>query len=231
MDRQQGRTVSGAPDAPFRHAPDQLLVRRALAGEGRSVSMLVQRLAGLKAILHRLNCRMGKPLGRDDLDDVHQEVWVRIWMKLDSYEGRGSLEAWARRFGIFVFMNRLRRAARERELERSLPEERIPDESTPRGDEFLVIIERLLDDLGSPEAEIIRLKHLQSLSFAGIAKELQIPLSTAKSRYYRGLGWLRNHLPMGESGPQPSSISESLPRVAHPPAAEPVRRRFESRRQ
>jgi RNA polymerase sigma factor, sigma-70 family len=55
-------------------------------------------------------------------------------------------------------------------------------------------IERLLDDLPNEQAEIIRLKVLDNLSFVEIATLFEIPVTTVKSRFKYGIDKLKTKI-------------------------------------
>lgn len=235
MVRPRGRRLSVPGDDSDRYQFDLLLVRRARAGIRRDVTRLVRRLEGLRTLLSSLNRKTGMRLRSDDLDDVHQEVWVRIWAKLDSYRGTGSVEAWAGRYCVFVFMNRLRRTVRARAIETNLPEDLLSAAWVRRRAPIVDSLDELLDEVGAPEADIIRRKHLRSLSFARIARDLDIPVGTVKSRYYRGLKRLRVKLPViDEESADPTCAGRSgfvgRGLGARASGKSRARKRFESRR-
>ena len=51
-----------------------------------------------------------------------------------------------------------------------------------------------LERLGGIEADILRLKHFEGLTFAEIARRMGSPENTVKARYYRGLARLERML-------------------------------------
>ena len=61
----------------------------------------------------------------------------------------------------------------------------------------LELVERCLDRLGSPDADVLRLKHLQGLTFEEVADLTGDSVNTIKSRHYRGLTKLRSMLGLG----------------------------------
>ncbi len=68
----------------------------------------------------------------------------------------------------------------------------LPDEAENQLDqEEIDRINRLLDDLPPNEAEIVRMNVVDELSFVEISHILNLPQSTAKSRFYSGIGKLR----------------------------------------
>lgn len=68
----------------------------------------------------------------------------------------------------------------------------LPDKSDERLDqEEIDRINRLLDDLPPTEAEIVRMNVVDELTFVEISHILNLPQSTAKSRFYSGMKKLR----------------------------------------
>jgi RNA polymerase sigma-70 factor (ECF subfamily) len=55
-------------------------------------------------------------------------------------------------------------------------------------------VARAMEELTPEEREVIVLKEYQGLTFPEIAETLGVPLSTVKTRLYRGLGQLRHRL-------------------------------------
>jgi len=56
----------------------------------------------------------------------------------------------------------------------------------------------MLNRVGGIEARVIRLKHLESLTFEELSARLDLPANTAKTYYYRGLARLRAMLEESE---------------------------------
>lgn len=68
----------------------------------------------------------------------------------------------------------------------------MPDDAENRLDqEEIDRINRLLDCLPANEAEIVRMNVVDELSFAEIGRILNLPQSTAKSRFYSGMKKMR----------------------------------------
>ncbi len=176
---------------------DVRLVRDALAGEATAVEVLADRLVCVPRILSALDRRSGGRLGEHDLADLSQDTLIVLWNKLETYEGRGRIETWAYRFCFLEFMNRVRSHGRRTAVERTSTDG-LAEPPAPTPDllafEEHECLERGLEELGSPEADVIRMKHYDERTFEDIGKELRLSPSTVKSRYYRGIEWLRRRL-------------------------------------
>jgi DNA-directed RNA polymerase specialized sigma24 family protein len=69
------------------------------------VETFIERMACIPAILERKNRKLPFAFKRDELQDLAQDVFARIWGKLETFAGEGCLEAWAYRFCHNVMMN------------------------------------------------------------------------------------------------------------------------------
>ncbi len=179
------------------------LVRAAIAGEEKAIQELSDRLRCVPRILSAQNARSGRPLDTHDLADLVQDAIVVILEKLTEYEGRAPLEGWMYRVCCLEFMNGVRRKRRVQirvgsdsdRVERAVSE---ADGSVDRA-ALLHAIERV----GGVEAEAVALKHFEGLTFEEMSQRLELPTSTLKTRYYKGLARLEALLSdtEGDDGP------------------------------
>jgi RNA polymerase sigma factor (sigma-70 family) len=150
----------------------------------------VQRMECVPLILASKNRRMGSALTREDLADLGQEVFSSLWSKLDEYRGRSSLEAWSGQFCLFGYMNvynlRRRRPARiSFECEKHERVAPVPLQSSD-GQEAQAL-KSAMQELDLHVARVIELHDFQGWEFTKISRELELPVGTVKSLYYRGL--------------------------------------------
>lgn len=173
---------------------DHELVRDALRGDQAAVDTFMDRMRCVPRMLAAKNRRYGNPLQVNELEDAIQETLAAVWRKLETYDGRASLETWARRFAFFEFLMALKR---RRGLPSPLLHQPLGEAEASTGDYSASDFEPLLATLQTLEpviAEVITLKHFEDLSFPQLAKRLGIPSGTLKTRYYRGLRELRRRL-------------------------------------
>ena len=187
---------SAVADKELRCRKDLRLVRRALDGDRRALDDLIDRLAFVPKTLASLNARLGYHLPASDIADLGQETLIKVLDKLAHYEGRGRFESWVHRICFLELMNFLRTEGRRSRI-KGVPLDtvaetlRAPDQGSAADYEALL---NGLDELGPPESDIIRMKHFESATFEEIAAVLGISPNTAKTRYYRGIDWMRRHL-------------------------------------
>ena len=168
---------------------DLQMVEDAKRGAPGGAERLATRLGCIPRILAACNARMGRPLDRDDLDDLVQDTSLVILGKLDIYEGRSSIEGWVYRICSLEIMNAVRRKRRLPQTADDALElrDRTPDAREIPGHERFDHIHHALDTIQSNEADVIRMKHFDDLTFDEIGAVVGCPPSTAKARYYRGL--------------------------------------------
>lgn len=182
--------------ASERHARDLVLAREALSGDSQALECFWERMQCVPRILAVANGRMGRPLSPHDLADLSQDTVIVIWQKLGTFAGRATLETWVHRFCYLELMNRVRGKKRQSRLSAAsldVATETVAAkrEASPLEYEHL---ELSLQELGPPEADILRLKHYEELTFVEIGALLDMSPNTAKTQYYRGIAWLRRHL-------------------------------------
>ncbi|MCK6445803.1 MAG: sigma-70 family RNA polymerase sigma factor [Planctomycetes bacterium] len=174
---------------------DKALLARVRRGDAIAVEAFVQRMACVPLILAAQNARLGKVLGPAQLDDAAQEVLTLIWTRLETFEGRSTLETWVYRFCVNTLMNAVRRERRSRrneELSEEAADPTLVDAETryTRYDHLYLGIAKL----PAEERVCIHLKHFEERTFDEIGARLGISPNTAKTQYYRGLRRLQELL-------------------------------------
>src|ERR687891_993056 len=86
---------------------DRELVAQATSGDEDAFAQLVLRHQGLlKSSLYRLTAC------REDAEDLAQEVWIQVFTRLGSFEGRSSVRTWLFAIATPVAMEHHRAKAR-----------------------------------------------------------------------------------------------------------------------
>jgi len=142
-----------------------------------------------------------KVLGDTGLaEDATQQTFVQAWRAVDSYDPMRPLGAWLTTIAKRVAIDVHRREKRHRNLD-NVDTSDSPSLVTlpPSAEQIHDVAEvrRALDELPTPDRELIRMQHFDELSQAEIASQLEIPLGTVKSRTFRAhrrLAGLLSHL-------------------------------------
>jgi RNA polymerase sigma-70 factor (ECF subfamily) len=184
---------AGAVD-PADLARDARLVAAALSGDRAAAERLAERLMCVPRVLGAINARRGGRLSSHDLEDLIGDCLLGIWRKLGSYHGEATLEGWLYRFCFLEFMNKARLLSRRPEVSKPELAQHESGADSVESDLEREDIERTLARLGPPDADVVRLKHFDELTFEGIAQVMGITTKMAKTRYYRGIAWLQREL-------------------------------------
>lgn len=142
---------------------------------------------------------------QETAEDLFQETWVRVLEKGHQYSARWKFETWlftiARHLAIDLLRRRqpqsldalLEPGEGEKAMELPAPKGTTPFEATAQGEEARRIAS-LLRRLPPTYREVLVLRFQEDLELQEIASIVGTPLSTIKSRLYRGLEALREHL-------------------------------------
>lgn len=161
-------------------------------GDRDAEAAMAERLMILPRLLAETNRRRGRPLQGHDLEDLAQELTLKIWSKLGEFEGFGSLEEWLVHFCYYEIQNYRRSQQRRSFHQQAASEGR--SERAPQVPDPLIAeeIQALLAQVGPPSSEVLRLKHCEDLTFQEIGRRLERSPNTVKAQYYRGLAWMRD---------------------------------------
>jgi RNA polymerase sigma factor (sigma-70 family) len=181
-------------------ASDTELVVRCRAGDQAAWEALVDRYA---RYVHAIVARVYR-LEPHDAEDVFQEVFARVFERLDTLRDGEALRPWIAQTARNCAVDALRRSGRE------VPVDEVPDgvdDGVARLDEALTV-HAALDRL-SPEChEILDRFFCRDESYRTIGSELELPSGTIASRIARCLARLRDVLdPSGGTGRKPESTA------------------------
>ncbi len=168
-------------------APDAELVRRFLAGDAQAFTELVTRHE------RRIYSLCLRVLGNaEDAADATQDTLLSVVRKLEGFRGDAAFTTWLHRVAMNVCYDHLRRAQRRPVLHRVLDDELpaheagppVPDHADAIADEHLIAA--ALAEVPEDFRIAIVLADMQDLPYEEIAKVLDLPLGTVKSRVHRG---------------------------------------------
>jgi RNA polymerase sigma-70 factor, ECF subfamily len=170
---------------------DATLVRRALDGDARAFTTLVDRHA--PACLRFATRMLGSV---EDAEDVTQDALFRAHRALASYDGAMVFRTWL----MTILVNRCRSAMlyRHRREERvQVDSDRVAlasVEADVGGMELRETIERAMRALDGDQREAFLLKHVEDLSYDEMAEVTGVGVSALKMRVKRACDRLRQQL-------------------------------------
>jgi len=186
---------------------DEELVDACLAGDDSAFGVLVGRWE------RKIHGAIYRVLGsEEEARDLVQEAFFRAYRGLGRFKRQARFSSWLYQIAINLCRDRMRRR-RGRTLV-SLDEiDEAARPLAPTGPSALELVEvrdlcravaAAIANLPEEQREVIVLKEYQDLTFGEIAEIMDVPISTIKTRLYRGLGQLRERLArQGIRGPAP----------------------------
>ncbi len=190
--------LTRAPALAERSDDDLMLLVR--AGEAAALSALVHRHLG------RLAGFCTKLLGDASLaDEVCQETWLTLWTHRASYRPEGKLTVLLFTTARNACRNRLRSSRRRNRWLPPAPEsalEGVAGDDAGHLDRMLARerqrdLMRALDELPEAMREAVLLRFQEGLSYEDIARIVEAPESTLRSRVHHGLKELKKKLEKG----------------------------------
>ncbi len=196
MDETPNKPERPARGATAARVEEAALLAAVRAGDDAAARALVERLYPCVAAVVRAH----QPR-RDDLEDLMQETFLKMFTRLDQYRGEVALERWVTRIALNTCLDRLRRQRARPELRwadlgaedqtfvEGLAEERPqPDADAPRA---LALLERLLAALPADDAWLLRQIELEERSMAAVCEDTGWSAVAARVRLFRARARLR----------------------------------------
>jgi RNA polymerase sigma-70 factor, ECF subfamily len=179
-------------------ATDEDLVEAFQGGDTAVFDILVQRWdRKIQGAIYRF---VG---ASEDARDLCQEAFLRAYRGLRTFKKDARFSSWLYQIALNVCRDRLRRRRGRTlvsldELDESGQEAAVLPGPSPldlaEARDISDRVARAVASLPDEQREVIVLKEYQGLTFAEIADVLGVPLSTVKTRLYRGLVQLRQRL-------------------------------------
>lgn len=172
---------------------DQLLVERAKHGDKHAFELLV---AKYQRKLGRLLSRFIRDPA--EIEDVTQEAFIKAYRALPSFRGDSAFYTWLYRIGINTAKNYLvamgRRAPTTTAFDVTDAEtfedsEQLKDINTPENvlmsKQIAKTVNQTLQELPDVLRTAITLREIEGLSYEDIAKVMNCPIGTVRSRIFR----------------------------------------------
>lgn len=177
---------------------DEALVGAFQAGDSSAFDELVQRWERkIQGAIYRV---VGP---HEDVRDLCQETFLRAYRGLRTFKQEARFSSWLYQIALNVCRDRLRRTRGRTHVSLEDVDEATEFRTRPGGDAAFELVEAhdlarrvaaAIAELPDEQREVIVLKEYQDLTFVEIAAALDVPVSTVKTRLYRGLSQLRQRL-------------------------------------
>ncbi|MFH1010578.1 MAG: sigma-70 family RNA polymerase sigma factor [bacterium] len=178
------------------------LLRRLRRGDSQAFAQLV---GYYKDMVTTMIARMRG--SQADVEDLAQEVFLRVWKGLPGFRGEAKLSTWIYRIAINLCIAEGKTArARAQFLPAEDPAMGVHpnlrnESNNPYAEEAVLKdrLARLLPQMPEKYRIAITLFYLKNLSYFEIGEIMDIPMGTVKSYLFRGKAWLREKLLSGET--------------------------------
>jgi RNA polymerase sigma-70 factor (ECF subfamily) len=172
---------------------DRQLVLRAQRGDKQAFELLVE----------KYQRKLGRLLSRfirdpAEVEDVTQEAFVKAYRALPAFRGDSAFYTWLYRIGINTAKNYLmalgRRAPTSTEVEAQDAEgfedgEQLRDINTPESmllsKEIAATVNATIEELPEELRTAIQLREIEGMSYEDIARIMDCPIGTVRSRIFR----------------------------------------------
>ena len=176
---------------------DEELVEQFQSGDSSAFDVLVRRWERkVQGAIYRL---VGPG---EEVRDLSQETLLKAYRGLGTFKKEARFSSWLYQIALNVCRDRMRRGRGKSYVSFDELSE-TGETGSQRGPSALDLIEArdlsrqvaaAVSALPDEQREVVVLKEYQGLTFLEIAEALDVPLSTVKTRLYRGLGQLRLEL-------------------------------------
>ena len=132
---------------------------------------------------------------KETANDVLQEVFINIWRKIETYDlSKGRLFTWMMNIARNASIDKIRSKSWQNDLKnQSMPEDvNTLENQSVRLNTDNVGIKKVLGKLKEEQRTLIELSYFQGYTHEEIAKGLNIPLGTVKTRIRSALLQLRS---------------------------------------
>src|SRR5262245_1985760 len=137
----------------------------------------------------------------DDAEDIAQEAFVQAYVKLRTFAGGSAFYTWLYRIAVNAAISRRRRKREQTSIESKREELGLePMDDGERADERLlreeraVLVQRALSRLSDEHRTILVLREIDDCDYDEIARILDLPVGTVRSRLHRARLQLKEQL-------------------------------------
>lgn len=180
---------------------DQSLISLIKNGDKEAFNILVKRYE--KKVLNILYLQLGNI---PDLEDLAQEVFIKIFKNIKGFRGEAKFSTWIYRITMNVAYDYKRKNKEVYSLDEPMKEDEedtfekvVPSEeedplSVVEREDIRSKLQKLIRELPKEYQEVLILREYEGLSYEEISKVLKCPVGTVESRLFRARKELKEKL-------------------------------------
>ncbi|MDM8524868.1 RNA polymerase sigma factor [Desulfococcaceae bacterium HSG8] len=171
---------------------EKTIIKRVQAGDRDAYACLVDKYKGP---VFNLAYRMTGSF--QEAEDLAQETFLKAYAAITRFDAKKRFFPWLYTISLNLIRNHLKR---KRKVSSEILQDNITGDDTGNPENTVVRhqesekLSRCLEKLPADLREAVILRYYQELSFGDVAETLEISLSAAKMRVYRGLEKLRSFM-------------------------------------
>ena len=181
---------AGGPREPAREPSDEEAIGRVLDGDTEAFAILVKR--------HRERVRrlgLGFFHDADEADDFTQDVFIKAYTALASFQGRSQFSTWLLRIAYNAAINAKKRAREAVSIEADdLPGGEPGTDEAHLREETAAAVREAVAGLQPKQALCVELFFYYDLKYTEISEVTGLPVNTIKSHVFRAKRILRERL-------------------------------------
>jgi RNA polymerase sigma-70 factor (ECF subfamily) len=171
---------------------DDKLVKQAKKGNNDAFNKLVSKYR------EQLHFHIGKMIrDREQVEDLVQEVFMKAFDNLESYNTQYAFSTWIYRIATNHTIDYLRKkklktlsindpvTTKDGEMNVQLPDENFETDRAIIRKQRKKMIESAISNLPEKYRDVIKMRHMEEMSYQEISDELDLPLGTVKAHIFR----------------------------------------------
>lgn len=171
---------------------DDKLVKQAKKGSNDAFNKLVSKYR------EQLHFHIGKMIrDREQVEDLVQEVFMKAFDNLESYNTQYAFSTWIYRIATNHTIDYLRKkklktlsindpvTTKDGEMNVQLPDENFETDRAIIRKQRKKMIESAISNLPEKYRDVIKMRHMEEMSYQEISDELDLPLGTVKAHIFR----------------------------------------------
>lgn len=133
-------------------------------------------------------------LSRDDVDDVLQDVFIRVWQKLNTFHGNSAFSTWLHRLATNVILRRREKIGTEENRHSGSESELVRQTATSNNAGLKIDIANAVDRLPPRARQVFVLHDMEGYKHEEIAAVLEISVGTSRSQLHHARMALRSFI-------------------------------------
>jgi RNA polymerase sigma-70 factor (ECF subfamily) len=170
---------------------DEQIAASVQSGDVKAFDVLIERYE------KKMKRYARKFLFKDDADDIVQEVFIKTYVNIKSFDTGKKFSSWLYRIAHNEFINAMRKKKTEKvfsfdfDLLFPHPAAKETADSEAKNNDLRLILDRCLDKINAKYREPLVLYYFEDLDYKEIAEVLHVPQSTVGVRLARGKAQLK----------------------------------------